>query len=239
MSGLAVIYSGGKDSHLALLEAAAAGGKLACLVGFDGGQRHEEYFNDARKPGLAAAHADLLGLPYGEVKAGPDFRVKALRANVAKLSAAASLFGADTLVSGVARCRCGGRISAWRAAAKAAGFGLEAPVIGYDLVHAVRLCLEYGVRALITGVEYRKVPSRWLGREMDADFLDFITAEKKAGRTVDGSDIQTVVLDSPAFAGRVEPVRLARAARGGQELLRLEKFRLVRRRRARAPLGRK
>lgn len=239
MNRLAVIYSGGKDSHLALLESAANGGRVVCLVGFDGGPRHEEYFNDARKPGLAAAHASLLGLPYGEIKAGPDFRVKALRSNVGNLAAAASLFGADTLVSGVARCRCGGKVSAWRSAAKAAGFGLEAPVIGYDLAHAVRLCLEYGVRALVTGVDFKKVDRRWLGREMDADFLDFISAEKRAGRTVDGSDIQTVVLDSPAFAGRVEPLKLVPARRGGQELLRLEKFRLVRRRRARVPMGKK
>ncbi|HBE89152.1 MAG TPA: hypothetical protein DDW67_08450 [Elusimicrobia bacterium] len=134
------------------------------------------------------------------------------------------------MVSGVARCRCGGKISAWRSAARAAGFGLEAPVIGYDLVHAVRLCLEYGVRALITGTDYKKVDARWLGREMDAVFLDFITAEKRAGRSVDGSDLQTVVLDSPVFSGRIVPLRLAPASRGGQRLLRLEKFRVVRRR---------
>lgn len=228
MKTCAVIYSGGKDSHLALLEAAGAGCRIACLVGFDGGRRHEEYFNDSRKPDIVAAHARLLGVPAVIVKTGPDFRVKALSRNVALLADAARTLGADTLVSGVARCRCGGKIDSWRKAAAKAGFGLDAPVIGFDLVYAVRLSLQLGVRALITGVEAKKVNRAWLGREMDGEFLRYITAEKRAGRAIDGSDLQTLVLASPAFAGRVVPLKTAPGRIGGQELLRIEKFKTVR-----------
>ena len=111
MKRCAVIYSGGKDSHLALLEAAEAGGAVACLVSFDGGRRHEEHFNDSRKPELVAAHAKLMGLPCVAVKTGPGFSPKAIGRSVALLAAAArGACGADTLVSGVARCRCGGKI---------------------------------------------------------------------------------------------------------------------------------
>ncbi len=229
MKNCAVIYSGGKDSHLALLETAEAGHSVACLVGFDGGLRHEEYFNDSRKPDIVAAHAKLLGVPAVTVKTGADFKVKALARNVALLAGAAGkACGADTLVSGVARCRCGGKIDSWRKAAAKAGFGLLAPVIGFDLVYAVRLCQQLGVRALITGVEAKKVDRRWLGREMDADFLSYIMAEKRAGRTIDGSDLQTLVLASPAFAGRIVPLRLTPGRIGGQELLRVEKFKVLR-----------
>ncbi|MEI7529860.1 MAG: hypothetical protein WCK76_13070 [Elusimicrobiota bacterium] len=232
MKNCAVIYSGGKDSHLALLEAAAAGLKIACLACFDGGARHEEYFNDSRKPELLAAHARLLGLPLVPVKTGPGFRIKALSRNVALLARAVrETCGADTLISGVARCRCGGKIDSWRKAAAGAGFGLEAPVIGFDLVYAVRRCLELGVRTLITGVEAKKADKRWLGREMDAEFLAYISAEKRAGRAIDGSDLQTLVLGSPAFAGRIEPLELAPGRIGSQELLRVERFRVVRGRR--------
>lgn len=233
MKKCAVIYSGGKDSHLALLEAASSGAKIACLVSFDGGARHAEYFNDSRKPEIVEAHARLLGLPSVVVKTGPGFRVKALTRNVALMARAArEAWGADTLVSGVARCRCGGKIDSWRKAAARAGFGLEAPVIGFDLVYAVRLCLKLGVRALITGVDVKKVDKLWLGREMDGDFLAYISAEKKAGRTIDGSDLQTLVLESPAFAGRVIPLKLARWRIGGQELLKVEEFKVARGRRA-------
>ena len=232
MKKCAVIYSGGKDSHLALLEAASSGAKIACLVSFDGGAGHAEYFNDYRKPELVAAHAGLLGVPAVILKTGPDFRVKALARNVALMARAArEACGADTLVSGVARCRCGGKIDSWRKAAARAGFGLDAPVIGFDLIYAVRLCLELGVRALITGVEAKKVDRRWLGRELDGEFLAYLSAEKKAGRTVDGSDLQTLVLESPAFAGRVIPLKLVPGRIAGQELLKVEKFRVVRGRR--------
>lgn len=229
MKRCAVIYSGGKDSHLALLEAAEAGCSIVCLASFDGGARHEAYFNDPRKPELVAAQAKLMGLPCVTVKTGPRFSPKAIGRSVALLAAAArEACGADTLVSGVARCRCGGKIDSWRKAAAKAGFGLEAPVIGFDLVYAVRLCLQLGVRSLITGVEARKVPTSWLGRELDGDFLKYIEAQKKAGRTVDGSDLQTLVLASPVFAGRIVPLKLARGRIGGQELLRVEKFKVVR-----------
>ncbi len=229
MKRCAVIYSGGKDSHLALLEAADAGCAVTCLVVFDGGRRHEEYFNDSRKPELVAAHAKLLGLPCVTVKTGPAFRVKALSKSVALLAAAArEACGADMLVSGVARCRCGGKIDSWRKAAAKAGFGLQAPVIGFDLIYAVRLCLRLGVKALITGVETKKVPRYWLGREMDGEFLDYLLVQKRAGRTVDGSDLQTLVLASPVFAGRIVPLKLAPGRIGGQELLKVEKFKIVR-----------
>lgn len=228
MRRCAVIYSGGKDSHLALLEAASAGHSIACLAAFDGGRGHEAYFNDSRKPELLAAHAGLLGLPLVLVETGPRFSPKALGRSVAMLAAASGqACGADTLVTGVARCRCGGKIDSWRKAAAKAGFGLEAPVIGFDLVYAVRLCLELGVKALITGVEAKKVPPRWLGREMDAGFLAWLLERKRAGRTVDGSDLQTLVLASPAFAGRIEPLELKAGRIGGQELLRIEKFRVA------------
>jgi len=235
MKNCAVIYSGGKDSHLALLEAASAGLKIACLVSFDGGPGHTRYFNDFRKPEIIAAHAGLLGVASVVVTTGPGFAPKALARNVALMAEAArEACGADTLVSGVARCRCGGKIDSWRKAAAKAGFGLEAPVIGFDLVYAVRLCLESGVRALITGVETKKVAKRWLGREMDAEFLAYITDEKKAGRTIDGSDLQTLVLESPAFAGRIAPLQLTPGRIGGQALLKVEKFKVVRGRRTRS-----
>lgn len=240
MKKCAVIYSGGKDSHLALLEAASSGAEIACLVSFDGGARHEEYFNDFRKPGIVEAHARLLGVPAVIVKTGPGFRVKALSRNVALLARAArEACGADTLVSGVARCRCGGKIDSWRKAAAKAGSGLAAPVIGFDLVYAVRLCLKLGVRALITGVDFKKMDRRWLGREMDGEFLAYISAEKKAGRTVDGSDLQTLVLGSPAFAGRVIPLKLAPGRIGGQELLKVVKFKVARGRRRRGLVNKK
>lgn len=213
MKRCAVIYSGGKDSHLAMLEAAGAGQRVVGLSAFDGGRGHEGYFNDSRKPELLAAHADLLGLPLALVETGPGFSPKALKRSVAMLaSASAGAFGADTLVTGVARCRCGGKIDAWRKAAAGAGFGLLAPVIGFDLIYAVRVCLDQGVRALITGVEARKVPAYWLGREMDEDFLAWLLEQKRAGRTVDGSDLQTLVLASPAFAGSIEPWVFSKAS---------------------------
>jgi diphthamide synthase (EF-2-diphthine--ammonia ligase) len=228
MRRLAVIYSGGKDSHLALLESAGPGRRAVCLAAFDGGDRHEEYFNDSRKTELLGAHAELLGLPLVLVETGPRFSPKAIDRSVAMLAeASGEACGADTLVTGVARCRCGGKIDSWRKAAAKAGFALEAPVIGFDLIYAARLCLELGVRALVTGVEAKKVPPRWLGREMDADFLKYLEAERKAGRTVDGSDLQTLVLASPAFAGSIEPLKTSRGRIGGQELLRVEKFRIA------------
>ncbi len=228
MRKCAVIYSGGKDSHLALLEAASAGAKIACLVSFDGGARHAEYFNDSGKPEIVKAHARLLGVSAVIIKTGPAFRVKALSGNVALMARAArEVCGADTLVSGVTRCRCGGKIDSWRKAAARAGFGLEAPVIGFDLVYAVRRCLALGVRALITGIEKKKIDGIWLGRCMDEEFLAHICAEKKAGRTVDGSDLQTLVLESPAFAGRVITGRLVRSDTGGQALLTAKSFKIV------------
>jgi len=209
-------------------------------VGFDGGPRHIEYFNDSRKTKIIEAHARLLGIPAVIVKTGPGFRVKALSRNVGLMAdAAREACGADTLVTGVARCRCGGKIDAWRKAAARAGFGLSAPVIGFDLVYAVRLCLKLGVRALITGVEVKKVDKRWLGREMGQEFLAYIIAEKNAGRTIDGSDLQTLVLGSPAFAGRIIPVRLGRGAVGGQKFLKVNDFKVARGRRRRSLCGRR
>lgn len=224
----AVVYSGGKDSHLALLESRRVGETVSCLVCFDGGKNHELHFHDTRKMDLLGAHARLLGVPLVKVPVSAGFKAKYIERNIKKLAGAAlKETDFDTLVSGVARCRCGGKVNSWKKAADSFGIRLTAPVIGFDLIYAAKICLEMGVKALITGVERGKVDARWLGREMDADFIAWLEAKKASGQTVDGGDVQTVVLASPAFAGRIVPVKCSRSNMPEQELLNIEKFKVI------------
>jgi diphthamide synthase (EF-2-diphthine--ammonia ligase) len=240
MKKCAIIYSGGKDSHLAMLKASSSGAEISCLVNFDGGDRHAEYFNDFRKPEIIKAHARLLGIRSVIIETKPDFSVKNLSQTVTLVAdAARETCGADTLISGKAHCRGGGRIDPWRKAAGKAGFGLDAPMIRFNLIYTTQLCLELGVRALITGVESKKVDYHLLGRELDREFLAYLSAEKRAGRAVDEGDLQTLVLESPAFAGRMIPLKLTPVQIGGQKLLNIEEFTVVRGRRRQSLFNRK
>lgn len=209
----AVIYSGGKDGHLALARALDRGYRVSCLVNIDGGARHREYFTELRKTGVVRLHARLLGMPLFVWRAPSDFSPKKLSDLLPRLlGAVGSRYKFDVLVSGALEGDEGGNATDLRNAGKRCGFRVETLCRGASLESAARELMRRGMRAVIVGVD-REVGMEWLGSPLDGRFLGHVRRLRAAGKKITSNSLQTTVVESPLFRGRVKIVS-RKAVRG-------------------------
>ncbi|KAF0127676.1 MAG: hypothetical protein FD189_1460 [Elusimicrobia bacterium] len=221
----AIVYSGGKDGHLALLRALRDGLKPVCLINIDGGRRHAAIFNDLRKTAVLRLHSRLLGIPLFIYRATPDFDPSAGPAELARIfSAAAAKHDFSIVYCGASDRDERGKARDFRRNAGIAGFRLVTPFSARGTCGRIRLTAELGVKAVITAVE-PAVGGRWLGRPLDGGFADFAAKAARRGKPIDGNDFQTLVLESPAMRGRVELLSTRKGKRGGTSFLRVLSFR--------------
>ena len=198
----AVIYTGGKDSHLALLRALDGGREAVCLMYIDGGARHTEHFNDQRKMEALRLHSSLSGIPLFVKKAGAGFDPKkAAEVFRSLIAAARERYEFSEVVSGSSKYDDG--LTPERLAGISEKLGMGIPIVtplgNCRLEDNIAEMSRLGVSALVTGVN-RRVPAEWLGRPLDGDFLRFMLDRRRRGVAIGGPDIQTLVTGSPIFA---------------------------------------
>ena len=228
----AIVYSGGKDSHLALIYAVKSGFSISSLTLFDGGENHSKYFHDFPKIEMIRAHSNLLNFPLLVVPVAKKFRTKNIKENVAVLiSENKKKFDFDSFIIGISRCQRDGNISVWKNAVENTGLKFYAPILGFDLIYSCRVSVELGVVSIITGVEKAQVDKKWLGREIDEDFISYLEDKKKKGKNIDGGGIQTMVVQSPLFSGRIEPDKFKFISTKEQYLISMESFSIFKKRR--------
>lgn len=220
----AVIYSGGKDSHLALIAAARSGTRIACLITIDGGSRHPSLFNDLLKLPMIKLHARLMGLPLFVLKAPSDFDLEVGPAEMARIfSAAAARYPFDTVYCGTSFHDEGSNSADMRRSARAAGFRMLTPFSRQDVYAKIKQSAREGLDVLIVGMEKRLDP-RWLGSRMDASFADYLRREAMSGNPADGNDFQTLVLGSPLMKKSVRVSRVSRLSNRHSRFLRVDAF---------------
>lgn len=217
----AVMYSGGKDSHLALLGALSDGREVACLINLDGGRSHTRYFNDLRKKQMLKLHSRLSGIPMVFCRVSALFsgagagRSEALRG---VLRAVAAHHDFEYVYTGASDCDDGGTASWFRAALRGTGLRAVTPLASCDLAGTIALMRGHGVKAVITGVECHVSP-RWLGAEFGDKILDYAGLCRKKGVSVDGNDFQTEVIASPIFSGDIVSSFQIKRSMGGAKYI--------------------
>ncbi len=202
MSGTAVFcsWSGGKDSALALHEAALAGAEPALLISMmvEGGQR-------SRSHGLSrevlAAQAEAVGLPINFGAASwSDYEAELLRVleeSVAAGGPRVGVFGDIDIEDHrewVERV-CG-----------LAGAEARLPIWQRDRRELMESVLAAGFLPLIVAVRNGVLPPELLGRTIDAEVVDAIEAAG-ADAAGENGEYHSLVVDGPLFNHplRVEP----------------------------------
>ena len=169
MPSYALMWSGGKDSALALRRARARGLEVAALLTFVDERSRRVRFHATRAE-LIAAQAAALGLPLRLFATSweafaPTFQ-DALR-SLAADGFAGVVFGDIHLVE----------VRAWyEKRVRAAGLEHVEPVWGDAPDALLREFVDGGGRAVITCVELRSLDASWLGRIIDPDFPEAIAA---------------------------------------------------------------
>lgn len=198
-----VLYSGGKDSNLALLEVRDRQ-EVACLVTLIP-QSLESWLFHYPNVHLVGLQAEALGLPL-LVKGCPDDEVGGLRALEDALRAAVETYGVEGAVTGAVRSR----YQAERFARVCQSLGLECinPLWGRDEVELLREVLRTGIEAIFTRVAGYPLTKALLGRRIDAQVVEWLAQRKTYVNPLgEGGEYETFVLDMPLFARRIVPLK--------------------------------
>ena len=200
---VAVLYSGGKDSNLALLEASGRY-EVACLVAMKP-KSLESWLFHYPNTHLIKLQAEALGLPLTEREC-PDDEAGSLRALREALEAAREAYGVEGVVTGAVKSG----YQAGRFAAVCGELGLEClnPLWGRDEVELLEEVVERGIVAIFTRIAGYPLTRSLLGRRIDRGAVELLASLRSyVNPSGEGGEYETFVLDSPLFRKRIVPLR--------------------------------
>jgi asparagine synthase (glutamine-hydrolysing) len=199
----AVLYSGGKDSNLALLEASRSC-EIACLVTMKPLSLESWLFHYPNVH-LVKLQAEAIGLPLIE-QACPDDERGSLQALRAALERAREVYGVKVVVTGAVKSTYQAR----KFSAVCDELGLEClnPLWGRDEVRLLEDVVKRGIEAIFTRVAGYPLSKALLGKRIDSGVVELLARLKSyVNPSGEGGEYETFVLDSPLFRKRVSPLR--------------------------------
>ena len=163
------MWSGGKDSALALQRATAAGIHVTRLINFYDAATGRVRFH-ATRVNLIQAQADAAGIELRAIGTSwPEMEARLVEELAALRSEgfAGVVFGDIHLAD----------VRAWfEDRVTAAGLEHIEPIWGEDPARLVREFVDAGGRAVVTCVDLSRLDSTWLGRTIDDQFINEIAA---------------------------------------------------------------
>jgi uncharacterized protein (TIGR00290 family) len=185
------MWSGGKDSALALQRATSAGLRVMRLINFHDSTTGRVRFH-ATRVGMIRAQADAVGIELRAIGSSWPEMEGRLEGEFAALRTegfAGVVFGDIHLVD----------VRAWfERRVRAAGLDHIEPIWGEEPAQLVREFVETGGRAVVTCVNLGRLDSSWLGRIIDSRFLDDI-ARTKADPCGENGEFHSFAFQGPAF----------------------------------------
>lgn len=204
---VAVLYSGGKDSNMALNYCLSKGWSVSALISVKP-RNTEAYLWHYANVEWTKLQAEALGLPliYIESKEiGPREEAKSLEKvfeNLRNLGVEALILGGVGLQKT--------QIKNIEEVARNFGIRVMVPYENYDSEKLLREEIKSGIEAIITNVAVDGLDESWLGKKIDENSLEeIIRLSKKFGfdPLFEGGHADTFVLDSPFFKKRIEILR--------------------------------
>jgi uncharacterized protein (TIGR00290 family) len=192
----ALMWSGGKDSALALQRARSAGIQVTRLINFHDAATGRVRFHATRVE-MVHAQASAVGIELGTVGTlWPE-----MEGQLERELAALREQGFEGVVMGDIHLA---DVRAWyEERVRAAGLQHVEPLWGEEPARLVREFVETGGRAVVTCVDGARLDASWLGRVIDARFVDDIgvTGVDACG---ENGEYHSFAFDGPMFA---RPVR--------------------------------
>lgn len=199
---LAVMFSGGKDSVLALMKAKQKD-EVVCLISVISRNR-ESYMFHTPNIGITELQADSMGLPLvkrfteGEKERELEDLKEAIRE-------AKERFVIEGIVTGGVESVY--QAERFQRICNELGLWCFSPLWMKDQKELLREVIGSGIRAIISGVFASQLDKEWLGREIDNEVAEgLFSLEERHGISPagEGGEIETTVLDAPFFRKRIE-----------------------------------
>lgn len=223
----AVLWTGGKDSALALYQARRAGYRVGCLVTFVPPER--DFL--AHPLAIMELQAEALGLPHILWPVREPFR----EGYEAGLRALKETMGIATVITGDI-ADVGGQPNWIRERSRPVGMDVITPLWGCDRRELLERLLALRFKAIFSCINARWLTADWVGRELDPSAIaDLCAIRDRNGLDLCGEEgeYHTLVTDAPDFH---RPLRLAASRvreRDGLAYLEIERAELTHRNRDR------
>lgn len=190
------MWSGGKDSYLALTRSRKHGLNVTTLVNFYDSATGRVRFHGTRKE-LIEAQAFALGLRLQQHPTTADGYESTFTNTLRTLRAmgyGAAVFGDIHLAD----------VRAWfEERVRAQGLDHHEPLWGESTGQLLDEFVDSGARAVVTCIDTTKLPASWLGRQIDGPFAADIARAPGVDPCGERGEYHTFVYDGPLFA---EPI---------------------------------
>jgi Predicted ATPases of PP-loop superfamily len=218
VQNVAMLWTGGKDSAMALHEAVRTGLRVCCLATFAPPQPDFK----AHPLAVMVLQAEALGLPHRVLSVAAPFE----QGYEAALRGLRDELGIDGVVSG--DIAAVGGLPNWMAErCRSLGLTAHAPLWGRDRQVLLRQLRERGFRAILSCIDTRRLDGNLLGRELDGALAaELAEVEARSGVDACGEqgEYHSLVLDGPDFAHGIEIRASARRMAGALAYLEIREL---------------
>jgi diphthine-ammonia ligase len=222
---LGVLFSGGKDSTLAL-HLAAEKEQVVCLVTVIS-KNPESYMFHTPNIDVTTLQAEALGLPLVSVST-QGHKEEELADLEKAVAEAMSKFKIDGVVTGAVESiyqssrvqQICNRLDLW----------CFNPLWKHDQRALLETLLERKFKVVISGIFAYPLDDKWLGKQIDMQVIArLVQLQEQYGISPsgEGGEIETTVLDAPMFKKQIEILDSAIQAKGNSGLFRIKEAQLV------------
>jgi diphthine-ammonia ligase len=222
---IGVLFSGGKDSTLALHKTAEKE-EVVCLITLVS-QNKESFMFHTPNIDVTVLQAEAIGLPLIQkvTEGKPEEELEDLEEAIAK---AVKNFQIEGVVSGAVESvyqseriqRICNRLGVW----------CFNPLWKRNQKALLEEIVAKGFRVIISGVFAYPLDRSWLGKEVDKELIEklvFLGKEFGLSPSGEGGEIETTVLDAPLFRKRIEVLDYETEAKGNSGVFRIKRARLT------------
>lgn len=222
---LGVLFSGGKDSTLAL-HLAAEKEEVVCLVTIIS-KNKESFMFHTPNIDITTLQAEALGLPQ-ITRTTEGEKGKELLDLEYAVTRATREFGIEGVVTGavesVYQAERVQRICNRR------GLWCFNPLWKHDQKALLEELLQKQFRVIISGVFAYPLDGTWLGKQIDTKIIErLVDLQQKYGLSPsgEGGEIETTVLDAPLFKQKIEILDSSTETKGNAGVFRIKQVQLV------------
>ncbi len=222
---LGVLFSGGKDSTLAL-HYAAEKEEVTCLITIVS-ENLESYMFHTPNIDVTKLQAEALGLPQiTKITQGEKEK------ELSDLEAAIVQARKDYKIEGVVTGAIESVYQAERVQRICYNLGLWCfnPLWKHDQKTLLEELIEKKFKVIISGIFAYPLDEKWLGKQIDANLIDRLSdLQLKYGISPsgEGGEIETSVLDAPLFKNRIEVLDYNVNAKGNSGVFNINQARLI------------
>jgi ABC transporter with metal-binding/Fe-S-binding domain ATP-binding protein len=222
---IGVLFSGGKDSTLALYKTAEKE-EVVCLITLVS-QNKESFMFHTPNIDVTPLQAEALGLPLIRMMTKGE-KEKELHDLEEAIAQAIERFGIEGVVSGAVESvyqseriqRICHRLGVW----------CFNPLWKKNQKALLEEIVDNNFKAIISGIFAYPLDESWLGKEIDDEMiakLVFLQDEFGLSPSGEGGEIETTVLDAPLFKKKIRILKHKVEARGNSGVFIIKRSRLV------------